>query len=233
MPSTVVHLGFGLLVATGLLADAPDRRLVALLAVVLVAPELDTAAGLLLPGAHRSLFHTLLLPGLVGSLLYYDSRVRPAEASWLRGRYGPRGVRVAWALLAVHLFAHLLLDYAHLEGINVLYPAHDSFYRLEGELYVSTVEGVVQTFVDVSPAEGGDGVAVDAGATGTTEDTRVANPVEPGGEPDAGEGGDGTDGTDEPVDRRFPIAVQGWQLYLVATGLFAAAARRLQRPLDG
>jgi len=229
MPSTVVHVGFGLLVVTGLLTDAPDRRLLALLAVVLVAPELDTAAGLLLPGAHRSLFHSLLLPGVVAGLIHYDTRIRPREASWLRRRYGSRGVRVAWALLAVHLFAHLLLDYAHLEGINAFYPVHDSFYRLEGELYVSTVEGVVQTFVDVSPAGDGGGVAVDAGATGTTEDTRVANPVEPGDDP----GGGDADGGDEPVDRRFPIAVQGWQLYLVATGLFAAAARRLQRPLDG
>jgi membrane-bound metal-dependent hydrolase YbcI (DUF457 family) len=228
MPSTVVHVGFGLLIATGLVTDSPDRRLVALLAVVLVAPELDTAAGLLLPGAHRALLHTLLLPALAAAAVYYDTRVRPPEASWLRRRAGPRGVRLAWVLLAVHLFAHLLLDYAHLEGINAFYPLHDSFYRLEGELYVSNVEGVVQTFVDVSPGGGG-GLEVDAGATGTTEDTTVANPVEPDGDPEAG----GSGGDDEPVDRRFPIAVQGWQLYLVATGLFAAAARRLQRPLDG
>lgn len=230
MPSTVVHVGFALLVAAGLLTDTLDRRLLGLLVAVLVAPELDTAAGLMLPGAHRSLLHTLLLPGLAVGLLYYDTRVRPREASWLRRRCGPRGVRVAWTLLAVHLFAHLLLDYAHLEGINAFYPVHDSFYRLEGELYISNVDGIVQTFVDVSPSGDGNGVAVDAGATGTTEDTRVANPVDPGGEPDAG---GGVDGEDESVDRRFPIAVQGWQLYLVAIGLFATAARRLQDPLDG
>ena len=53
--------------------------------------------------------------------------------------------------------------------------------------------------------------------------THVANPAQPTDDTGAG-GGGGT----EPVDRRAPIAVRGWQLYLVLTGLLAAAARTLQ-----
>ena len=135
---------------------------------------------------------------------------------------GPAGVRAAWAVLFAHVFAHALLDYTHLEGINPIYPAYDRFVTLEGELALSTIDGVVQTFVDLdlSPGDETGSVAADVGATGTTADTHVDNPVEPDAAVE--------DESPESVERIFPIADSEWQLYLLLTGLFALVARRFQ-----
>jgi len=217
VPSTLVHAGFALLVAAGLLADAYDRRALALVLLVLAVPEVDSLIGPVVPGAHRAVGHNVVIPVAVGLLVYYDVRVR--DASLLRERVGDRGVRLAGVLLAVHLVAHVALDWAHLEGVNLLWPIHDGFYRLEGELFLSTADGFVQTFVEVSTDPETGRRAVDAGSTGTTETVHVDNPVEPD-DPD--------DVDDGPVDRRFPVAERGWQLYLPAVGLFTVAARRLQ-----
>ncbi|WP_255192552.1 metal-dependent hydrolase [Natronobeatus ordinarius] len=216
MPSTVVHAGLALLLAAGLLKGAYDRRALAVLLVIVVAPEADTIAGLWMPGAHRALLHNLTIPIVVGIALYWDTRYR--EESWIRARWGPWGVRVAWVALFVHVFAHMLLDYAHLEGINVFFPVVDRFFRLEGELFYSTADGVVQTFVEIQRDPETGAVATDAGETGTTADVHVANPVEPTADPVP----------DEPTDRRFPIAANGWELYMILSGLFVLVARRFQ-----
>ncbi|EMA36337.1 metal-dependent hydrolase [Halobiforma nitratireducens] len=224
MPSTIVHAGFALLLAAGLLKGAFDRRALAVLLVIVVIPEADTIAGLWLDGAHRALLHNLTIPIVGGLLLYWDTSYR--ERSWLRDRWGWWGVRVAWVGLFVHVFAHVLLDYAHLEGINAFYPIVDRFVRLEGELALSTTEGIVQTFVDVdldvgvASEDGTDGIAADVGVTGTTADTHVDNPVEPSTAVE--------DDADGPVERLFPVAESGWQLYLVLSGLFVLVARRFQ-----
>lgn len=216
MPSTVVHGGFALLLAAGLLKGAYDRKALAVVLVVIVLPEVDTLLGPVMPGAHRTVGHNFVFPAAVGILLYYDTRLR--DGSVLRERFDDWGVRVAWTALFVHFFAHVFLDWAHLEGVNALWPLHDGFFRLEGELLLSTTDGLVQTFVDIDidPATGER--RVDAGGTGTTETVHVANPVEPGS-PDV---------SDEPVDRRFPIAQRGWRLYLVLIGVFTVVARRFQ-----
>ena len=216
MPSTVVHVAFAFAIAAALLGDYYDRRALGVVLVVLVAPELDTVAGLWLPGAHRALGHTVVVPAAVGILLAYDTLLR--EESALRGRVGDRGVHLAWVGLFVHLTAHLLLDYAHLDGINVFYPLVDRFVRLEGEAYLAG-EGFVQTFVEIERGE--TGTTVDAGGGGTTADTHVSSPVDPGEHLQS-------EDPEEPVDRRFPIAVRGWQAYLVVLGLFTLAARWLQ-----
>lgn len=215
MPSPTVHVGFALLVAAGLLGSYFDRRALAVVVGVLLLPELDTFAGWAMDGAHRALLHTLLIPIAAGGLLYYDCRRR--ERSWLRGRFGERGVRIAVVALFVHVFAHVLLDYAHLEGVNLFYPLADAFYHLDGELFLSTEDGLVQTFVEFARETDGGRTSVDPGRTGTTDDVHVNNPVQPGGEPDQG-----------PPERRFPVAVFGWQLYLIGLGLFATGAKRLQ-----
>lgn len=220
MPSTIVHAGFALLLAAGLLRDAFDRRALAVLLVVVVLPEADALAGPLLEGAHRALLHNVTLPLVVASILYWDTRYRDREHSWLRRRWGPRGVRLVWVALFVHLFAHVLLDYTHLEGINPLYPVYDRFLSLEGDLALSTTDGVVQTFVELDLGEETGQVAADVGATGTTADTHVDNPVEPDAAVEAE--------SDEPVERIFPVADSGWQFYLLLTGLFVLVARRFQ-----
>ena len=218
MPSTVVHAGFALLLAVGLLRDAYDRKALAVVLLVMVIPEVDTLLGPVMPGAHRTVGHNVVFPVALGLLLVYDTRIRGRSA--IRDRFDDWGVRVAWVALFAHFFAHLFLDWAHLEGINVFWPLHDEFFRLEGELYLSTSEGLVQTFVDLDfDPETGDRT-VDAGGTGTTETVHVSNPVEPD-TPDAAD-------PDEPVDRRFPIAQRGWRLHLVIVGVFAVVARRFQ-----
>ncbi len=218
MPSTVVHAGFALLLAAGLLKGAYDRKALAVVLLVIVIPEVDTLLGPVMPGAHRTVGHNFVIPAALGALLLYDTRIRDRSA--FRDRFDDWGVRVAWVALFAHFFAHVFLDWAHLEGVNALWPLHDGFFRLEGELYLSTTEGLVQTFVDIDvDPETGDRT-VDAGGTGTTETVHVNNPVEPGA-PDAM-------APDEPVDRRFPIAQRGWRLYLVIVGVFAVVARRFQ-----
>lgn len=220
MPSSVVQVGFAFLMGVGLLGTHYDRRALVVLAGVILFPDADTLAGLVIDGAHRALLHNLLLPVLVGALLYWDTT---REGSWLRERAGDYGVRVAWVGLFVHVFAHVALDWSHLEGVNLFYPAVDRFFELGGEASLSTADGFVQTFVEVAPDPETGTTTVDAGQGGTTEDTHVANPAQPSDDPDPG-----------PTDRRAPIAVQGWQLYLLVTGLVTLGAKKLQSsPTDG
>ena len=68
MPSTVVHAGFALLLAAGLLGRYYDRRALAALFVVIVLPEVDSFLGPIMPGAHRTVGHNLVFPA-VGALL--------------------------------------------------------------------------------------------------------------------------------------------------------------------
>jgi hypothetical protein len=214
MPSSVVHAGFAFLVGVGLLGTYYDRRALVVLVAVLMLPEADTLAGLVLEGAHRALLHTMLLPLVVGPLLYWDTT---REDSWLRDRVGAYGVRLAWVGLFVHVFAHVSLDWYHLEGVNLLYPVLDRFFKLDGEAYLSTAEGFVQTFVEVGTDPDTGSTAVDVGQGGTTRNTHVANPAQPARDPEPG-----------PTDRRAPVAVQGWQLFLVVAGLFSVAAKHVQ-----
>ncbi|OYR43583.1 metal-dependent hydrolase [Halorubrum sp. Hd13] len=217
MVSTVVHAGFAVLLAAGLLDDRFDRRAIAVLLLVLVAPEVDSFLGPFMSGAHRTVGHTLVIPGVAALLLYYDTRVR--ETSLARDRLSARWVAVAWAALFAHVFAHVALDWVHLDGVNYLWPLRDRFLRLEGEILFSTADGFVQTFVDLRVDSETGARTVDAGTTGTTETVHINNPVQPR-DPD--------EAIEEPVERIFPVANAGWRLYLVVTGLFALAARRLQ-----
>ncbi|SNR24027.1 metal-dependent hydrolase [Halorubrum vacuolatum] len=221
MPSTVVHAGFALLLAAGLLANAYDRKALAVVLVIIVIPEIDTLLGPIMPGAHRTVGHNVVFPVAIALLLLYDTRLRDRSA--LRDRFDDWGVRVAWVGLFAHVFAHLFLDWAHLEGINMFWPIHDEFFRLEGELYLSTTEGLTQTFVEIAADPESGETTVDAGGTGTTESVHVSNPVEPDAATDTP--------SDEPVDRRFPIAQRGWRLYLVLVGVFVVVARRFQADL--
>ena len=216
MPSTVVHAAVGFTVAAGLLGTYYDRRALVVVLVALLIPETDTLAGWVMDGAHRALLHNYVFTALVGAGLYWDT-VR--EGSWLRGRFGARGLRLAWVALFVHAFAHMAFDWAHLDGINLLFPLHDQFFQLSGEAYLSTADGFVQTFVEVASDPETGRRSVDAGQGGTTNDTHVASPAQPTKDPQPG-----------PVDRRFPIAVQGWQLYLVGLGAFTLVAKQLQGP---
>lgn len=214
MPSTVVHVGLGFLVAAGLLGRFYDRRALAVVLLVLLVPEADTVIGVVVEGAHRALLHNVVLAAVAAVGLYWDST---RDDSWLRDRIGPYGVRVLWVGLFVHVFAHLALDWTHLDGINLFYPISDRFFNLDGEMYLSTADGFVQTFVEIGTDPETGRTTIDAGQGGTTQTTHVSSPVDPSGGPEP-----------ESVDRRAPIAVQGWQLYLVVVGAFAVVGKRFQ-----
>jgi len=200
MPSTVVHLAVGAVVAAALLGDEFDRRSVAVVLAATAVPDVDTFAGLYMQGAHRALLHTLVLPVGAGAVLAYDTRIRPA--SWLRGRWGPRGVRVAWVALAALLIGGILPDLMT-NGVNAFYPVHDRFLTVDGELLLSNQRGVVQTFVDLS-----------ADPERTTENTHYWTGVDPtrGAEP-------------ENVERIFPVVRSGFQLLVILLGAFTLGGR--------
>lgn len=216
MPSSVVHVAFAFLVAVGLLGAYYDRRALLVVFAVVFLPEADTLAGYAMDGAHRTVLHNMVFTAIAAAVLYWDTT---REESWLRGRFGDYGVRVAWVCLFAHTFAHMALDWSHLSGINFFWPLVDRFFNLDGQVYLSTAEGFVQTFVDIAEDPETGERTVDAGQGGTTRDTHIGSPAQPSPDPEPG-----------PVDRRFPIAVQGWQLYIVVTGLFALVAKNFQTP---
>lgn len=213
MPSTVVHCALAGLLAAALLGRAFDRRAVALVLAAAIVPDLDVFAGFVLPGAHRALLHTFLIPLVAAALVAYDTRLR--GASRLRARYGGWGVRVAWVAVVAYAFGGIGLD-LFTGGANPLYPLHDQFYRLTGRIEYSTQRGWVQTFLETAPpGAGGSGTSgIDAGGLGSTEEVHVSSGVDPtrGAEP-------------EGVDRAFPIVRTGWQLLLVLTSIVALAGR--------
>jgi hypothetical protein len=200
MPSTVVHLAVGAVVAAALLGDEFDRRSVAVVLAATVVPDIDTFAGLYMQGAHRALLHTLVVPVAAGAVLAYDTRIR--AVSRLHGHWGPRGVRVAWVALAALLIGGILPDLMT-NGVNAFYPFYDRFLTVDGELLLSNQRGVVQTFVDLS-----------AQPERTTENTHYWTGVDPtrGEEP-------------ENVERIFPVVRSGFQLLVVVLGVFTLGAR--------
>ncbi|MFB6353441.1 MAG: metal-dependent hydrolase, partial [Halobacteriales archaeon] len=139
MPSTLVHLALGALLAAGLLDDEFDGRTLGLVLAVTAVPDLDTFAGLWLAGTHRALLHNALVPLLLGALVYSDTRVAPR--SWLASR---GAVRLAWVCVAAYAFAGVGPDLVT-NGVNLFYPVVDRFVSLSGQVLISDQRGLVQT----------------------------------------------------------------------------------------
>ena len=216
MPSTVVHVGFALLLAAALLGPAYDRRALLVVAGAVAFLDLDAFVSLVVPNTHRAAFHTLLLPLAVGTYLYVDTRF--AERSAVRERWGDRGVRVAWTAVVAVVVSGLGLDIFTGSGANPLYPLFDQFYAFTGSIEWSSTKGFVQTFVEVRPSEtgstGGGGGTVDVGQKGSTQEYRVGTAVDP------------TEGPEEPgVERIVPVVYAGWQTTLTVTGLAVTALK--------
>jgi hypothetical protein len=205
VPSTVVHVALGWLVAAPLL-DRLDGRALLLITVAVIVPDLDAFLGVLVPGTHRAMLHTLLIPGVAAVGLAIDTRWR--ERSWFRARLSEADLQLAWVTILVVAVAAIGLDLVT-GGANPLYPLHDQFYRVNGKVLLSTQRGVVQTFVEIAP----DG-AVDAKNFGSTKEVHVSSGVDPtrGQEP-------------ANVDRVFPIVRSGWQLLLVVSSLVVVGLR--------
>jgi len=204
MPSTVVHVAFGALVATALLR-AFDARTLAVVCAFAALPDADTFLGVWIPGGHRALLHTALLPAVLGALVYWDAR---RSDSWLRARFGPNGPHVAAVGVLALLFGGILPDLMT-NGVNLLYPVHDRFYTFSGTIELSSTRGFVQTFVDLADAPGGGGTV-----GGTTENTHYYTGV------DLERGADPAN-----AERVFPVVSSGLQLVVVLTAAAGVAGR--------
>jgi hypothetical protein len=216
MPSTVVHMAFAGLIGAALLGSAFDRRSVGILFGAIIFADLDSFVGLFSVVGHRTAFHTLLIPLTAAGLLVADLRWR--ERSWLRERWGARGIRITWVTIVAYAAAAIGLDLFSAGGANPLWPLHDQFYFVNGKIELSSQRGVVQTFVDF----GTDGQATSGPSTtarGSSQEVNVSTGIDP--EPD----GDADSGSDEPVDRVFPVVRSGWQFLLLAVGTVVTAAR--------
>jgi len=211
MPSTLVHVAFAALLAAALLAEEYDRRALSVVLAVTALPDLDSFAAVFFDGAHRALLHTFLVPALAAALLLADTRLR--ERSALAGRFGARGVRIAWMSVAAYAVAGIGLDFVT-NGVAPLYPLVEQFYALDGRLELSTTEGLVQTFVELQPAEGGGPPSPER--VGSTENVTYTTPVDP-------EPGGGVE--DAAVERTVPIVWSGWELWLLVTGVVVSAVR--------
>jgi hypothetical protein len=148
MPPTLVHAALGGLLAAALLDRAFSRRGAAVVVAAAAAPDLDAPLALLLPGAHGAVLHTFLLPLGAALLLRYDTR---REASWLHGRYGAAGVRVAWVALLAYALAGTGLDLLNLDAANPIWPVDTMYYSVVGKVEYTTTEGFVQTYYSYDP----------------------------------------------------------------------------------
>lgn len=206
MPSTLVHMALAALLATALLEDAFGLRALLVVVGVTAMADLDAFASLVMAGAHRSLLHTLLIPGGLGALVWYDGAVR--ERSWLREQCGHNAPRIAGVSLFAFALSAIGLDFVT-NGANVLYPVHDQFYVLDGELLFSTKEGLVQTFVDRSP-----GTVPAPEAIGNSSEVHLSTGVDPREGPEPAT-----------VERVFPVVRSGWEALVLGLGVFVPAFR--------
>lgn len=207
MTSTVVHLAVAALLAAALLGDSFDRVSVLVVLGAVAVIDLDVFVGMVFEGTHRAALHTYLLPFALAGLIYYDSRVRDREQSWLRA-WRPDGPRVAWVAVVAIAVAGIGLDMAT-NGVNVLWPMHDQFYTLSGKFHLSDHHGIVQTFVDLQPAPD-----PAQSEPRTTKNTHFWTGVDPtrGKEP-------------EDVERIFPVVSSGRELLWVVAGYGTLGAR--------
>ena len=210
MPSTVVHLAFAGLLAAALLGPYYDRNAVLVVLAATALPDLDSFFSLFLVVGHRTVLHTYLIPLALGAALLADSRFR--EESFVRGRWGEHGVAVGWVALLAWGVAGIGLDFVD-DGVNPLWPLHDQFYALEGKIELSDQRGIIQTFVDLSPEEGG---APAPENLGSSQEVNMSSGVDPDpGDTDA----------DPNTERLFPVARSGMRLIVLVVGTAVTAAR--------
>jgi hypothetical protein len=218
MPSLVVHYAFVGLLAATLLGAAFDKRSLLLALAVVTFPDIDSFIALVSEVGHRAALTNLVIPAVLAFVLAIDLYVR--EESVIKTHWGAYGVRVAWFCVLVYAVGHVLFD-AVSGGANLLWPIHDQFYQFRGRLELSTQRGIVQTFVETGGGSADSGGSSSGGglptpnAMGNTSEIQMDTAVDPD-----------PSGTKEgPVDRIFPVARGGWQLYLLVVGTGATIAR--------
>lgn len=210
MPSTVVHLAFAGLLAAALLGPYYDRDAVLVVLAATAFPDLDSFIAPFFVVGHRTVLHTYVIPIAVALALLYDTRFR--EESFVRERWGGYGVAVGWVSLVAWGVSGIGLDFVG-AGVNPLWPLHDQFYTLDGKVELSDQRGVIQTFVDLSPDEGG---APAPDGLGSSQEVNMSTGIDP----------DPSDTSEDPnPERVFPVVRSGWQLLLLGAGTAVTAVR--------
>jgi hypothetical protein len=202
MAPTLLNVAVGVLLAVALLGAAFDRRSVAIVAGAAALPDLDTVFAVVGPAGPNAVLHTLVVVVGAAALLYDDTE--RGDRSRIAGRYGWRGVRIAWVALAAYAVAGVGLDAFSAEGVALLYPLSDRYYTIAGRLLLSTQEGLVQTYVTW-----GDGWFQIA-SPGTVRSHTVESPL-------VATGG----------DRRVRLVESGWQVVVVLTAAASIPAKYL------
>lgn len=207
MPSTLVHVAIGAIVAVALLRDEFGWWSLGVVIAFAAVPDLDTFVGLVLPGAHRSLFHNVFFPLLLGAVLFTEFR---RSRSIFVDRFGPAIRPVAGIGIVALVFGGIAPDLVT-NGVNLFYPVQDNFLEVSGELLLSNQQGVVQTFVELSQPDAGGAVV------GSTETVHYATGIDPspGSEP-------------ANVERVFPVLGSGMELLIVGLGATLSGGRILQ-----
>jgi hypothetical protein len=201
MPSTIVHLAIAGLIAAVLLGEAFDKRSLCIILLITAIPDFDSFIALYSTIGHRTVLHNMVLPLLSAVLLWVDLEVR--NRSILKTRWGNWGVRVAWVSIVCYLIAHVFVDLT--DGVvNLLWPMHDQFYTLRGEMELSSKRGIVQTFTD------SDGGFLLFDTAGTSQNTQLTTGVDPG---------------DGATERMFPIAGSGLELLVTIIGTAVTVTR--------
>ncbi len=207
MPPTLVNVAVGVLLGVALLGAAFDRRSIAIVAVAAALPDLDSIVGPLVFGAANATLHSLFIPLGAATVLYYDTEIR--EESWLRGRYGWYGVRVAWVAIAAYAVAGIGLDAFSAEGVAFLYPLSDRYYAIVGRFLLSTQEGVIQTYATI------DDGWIELATPGTVETHHVDTWIDPAND-----------------ERRIRLVESGWQAVVVVTAIASLPAKYLVERRD-
>lgn len=146
MPPVTVHVALGGLIGVVLLAEQFDTRAVLVVMVAAGIPDLDVFIGFFMPGAHRAVLHTVLLPTVLGIVFVWDVWLR--EESYIRTRWGAYGVRIAWVSIVTLTVAHIFLD-AFTSGINLFWPLHDRFYMFSGNFALAYHNGFTVEFIEI------------------------------------------------------------------------------------
>lgn len=211
MPSTVVHLALAGMIAGTLLGDAFDWRSLLVVFAVVFFPDLDSFTSLVSSAGHRAALHNVFVPLIAGLVIYAD--LRRGDQSYVRRRWGVRGIRLAWVSLLCYVIVGIGLDMV--DGVaNPLWPVHDQYYHLDGRIELSSQRGLVQTVVDwdLLPADGGGDTG--SRSIGATDDNHLGTGIDPNEGPEP-----------EDVDRMFPIVRSGWELVVLLIGTVTTATR--------
>lgn len=210
MPSLLVHFAVSGMIAAALLGDAFDERALLVVFAVTAFPDVDSFIALVSTVGHRAALHNVWIPIGLAVLLYADLEWR--DRSFVRERWGPWGVRVAWVSVLCYVLSAIAFDLV--TGlVNPFWPVHDQYYAVDGKIELSSQRGLVQTMVELG-SDGAD--QAQTRSYGSSQEVNLSTGVNPA-----------PDSEPETVDHVLPVVRSGWQLVVLLVGTAVTAARFL------